>query len=170
MATKAVISEAEYLSTTYDDPVPEFVLGEIVERSRPNNAHRRAQVELILRFRFEQDHLRLYPRPGLRVRVAPDHYRIADLLVYSGHEPEDSIPAELPLVSIEVVSPDDRHEEIMTKLAEYEAWGVPHVWLVPGLRRLSVYSNGSLTAVPAFDLPGHAMRIDGSAIFGSHKT
>ncbi len=170
MATKTLISEAEYLSTAYDDPAPEYILGELVERGMPNNAHSRACGELHFQFRLHQDKLRLYPRPELRVRVAPDHYRVADLLVYSGSEPQDPVPEEIPLVAAEVVSPDDRYEEIMTKLADYEAWGVKHVWLVdPGLRRLSVYSNGSLNAVSAFELPGHGLRIDGGGIFGPHK-
>lgn len=45
MATKTLISEAEYTSTSYDD-VPEYVLGELVERSMPDNAHSRACGEL----------------------------------------------------------------------------------------------------------------------------
>jgi Uma2 family endonuclease len=77
------------------------------------------------------------------------------------------VPKQIPLVVTEIVSPDDRYEDIMTKLADYEAWGVPNVWLVdPGLRRLSVYSQGNLTALPAFELPELGSRIEAAEILG----
>ncbi len=165
MATQTLISEAEYLTTPYASPTPDYVEGLIVERSMPNNEHSRTQGELYFRFRLEQDRLRLYPRTELRVRVTPQQYRIADLAVYADADPLGPVPQEIPLVIVEIVSPGDLYEDIMTKLAGYESWGVPNVWLVdPGLRRFSVYHEGSLTAVPAFHLPERGLRIELDAI------
>ena len=160
MGVKTLISEEEYLRTSFEDRTPEYVDGELVERSVPNKSHSKAQIELGFIFRTLRDRLPLFPFSELRVPVAPRKYRIADLAVYANQEPAEELPRELPLVVIEIVSPDDRHEDIMTRLAEFQAWGVPHVWLVdPGLQRLYVYHNGGLTAVEAFDLPEFGVRI-----------
>src|SRR5713226_10194307 len=113
MNVKTLISEEEYLRMSFEDRVPEYVDGELVERGVPNNSHSRTQCELVFRFRSLQERLPLFPRTELRVPVAPGKYRIVDLAVYAHQEPLDELPRELPLVVIEIVSPDDRHEDIM---------------------------------------------------------
>ncbi|MDX1980469.1 MAG: Uma2 family endonuclease, partial [Bryobacteraceae bacterium] len=118
MATKTLISEAEYLSAGFPDPTPEYVCGELIERAMPNSRHSYTQGELYYRFRQQQERLRLYARTELRVLVAPGHYRIGDLFVYAGTGPTELVPREVPLVAVEIVSPDDRYEDLMTKLAE----------------------------------------------------
>jgi Uma2 family endonuclease len=40
------------------------------------------------------------------------------------------VPDTPPLVAIEILSPDDRLIEVRQKLEEYQAWGVPHIWLI----------------------------------------
>ena len=160
MDVKTLISEEEYLRTSFEDRAPEYVDGELVERSVPNKSHSKTQAELTFVFRTLQQRLPLFPFPELRVPVAARKYRIVDLAVYAHQEPAEELPKDLPLVVIEIVSPDDRHEDIMTRLAEFQAWGVPHVWLVdPGLQRLYVYRDGGLTAVEAFELPEFGVRI-----------
>ena len=160
MAVKTLISEEEYLRMSFEDRAPDYVNGELVERSVPNHSHSKTQGELYFRFRSLAERLPLFPRTELRVPVAPRKYRIVDLAVYAHQEPVEELPKELPLVVTEIVSPDDRHEDIMKRLAEFEAWGVPHVWLVdPGLQRLYVYHNGGLTAAEAFELPEFGVRI-----------
>jgi len=90
------------------------------------------------------------------------------LAVYAHQEPEDELPRELPLVVIEIVSPDDRHEEIMKRLEEFRAWGVPNVWLVdPGMKRMYVYRDSGLTAVAAFELPDFGARISAGEILAA---
>jgi len=90
--------------------------------------------------------VRRLPRTEIRVLVAPRQYRIVDLAVYAHQEPEDELPWELPLAVIEIVSPDDRHEEIVKRLEEFRAWSVPHVWLVdPGMRWMYIYRDAGLT-------------------------
>jgi len=168
MDVKTLISEEEYLRTSFLDRTPEYIDGELVERSLPNNSHSKTQVELIFRFRNLQQRLPLFPISELRVPVAPRKYRIVDLAVYAHQEPVEELPRELPLVVIEIVSPDDRYEELMTRLEEFRVWGVPHVWLVdPGLRRIYVYREAGVTAVEAFELPEFGVRIAAGEIIGS---
>ena len=168
MNGKALISEEEYLRTSFLDRTPEYVDGELVERSVPNKSHGKTQVELAFVFRTLQQRLPLFPFSELRVPVAPRKYRIVDLAVYAHQEPVEELPTELPLVVIEIVSPDDRFEELMNRLEEFRAWGVPHVWLVdPGLRRICVYREAGVTAVEAFELPEFGVRIAAGEIIGS---
>ena len=168
MNVKTLISEEEYLRMSFEDRVPEYVDGELVERGVPNNSHSRTQSKLGSRFERLGERLPLFPRPELRVPVAPGKYRIVDLAVYAHQEPVDELPRELPLVAIEIVSPDDRHEDIMKRLEEFRAWGVPHVWLVdPGMGRMYVYSDGGLTAVAAFELPEFSVQIAAEEVLAS---
>lgn len=69
--------------------------------------------------------------------------RVADVAVFKGARPTEQIPSTPPFIVIEVVSRDDRYVDILTKLEEYRAWGVQHVWLVdPWLRKLNAYKHG----------------------------
>ena len=101
------------------------------------------------------------------MRVAPTRYRIADLAVFAGDAPKENVPSSPPLIVIEIVSRDDRHTEIVKKLAEYRDWGVRHVWLVdPWNRMLCVFSANGLNEVPAFQVPEFNVEISQAEIFG----
>jgi Uma2 family endonuclease len=166
MATRTLITEEEFLRMSFDGPEPDYVDGEVVERAVPNNSHSSAQLELSFVFRALQERLALFPRPELRLRVAPGKYRTADLAVYAHREPTEAVPPEIPLVVIEIVSPDDKYENLMKKLSDYQSWGVPHIWLVdPGLRGLSVYRDGALIPVAAYELPEFGVRITPEQVF-----
>jgi len=119
MAVKTLTSEEQYLRTSFPGRTPEYVDGELVERTGPNNRHSRAQSKLGARFERLGEQLPLFARPELRVPVAPGRYRIVDLAVYAHQEPVDELPRELPLVVIEIVSPDDRLEDVMERLRTF---------------------------------------------------
>ncbi|MDW8353018.1 MAG: Uma2 family endonuclease [Bryobacterales bacterium] len=160
MAVKTPVSEEEYLRTSFGDRAPEYVHGELVERTLPNKSHSKAQVELAFAFKTLQARLPLFPFSELRVPVAPGKYRIVDVAVYARQEPKEELPEELPLVVAEIVSPEDGHEDLMRRLEEFRTWGVPHIWLVDsGLRRLYVYRHGRLEAVNASELPEFGVQI-----------
>jgi len=160
MPTKALLTEEEYLRTSFDDRAPEYVDGELVERGLPNNSHSRTQQKFVFSFGKLGERLPIYPRPELRLRVAPGKYRIADLVVYAHQEPVEELPTQVPLVVIEIVSPDDRYDELMKKLEEYRTWGVPHIWLAdPALGRTYAYRDGGLIPVPVLELPEFGIRI-----------
>jgi len=64
------------------------------------------------------------------------------------------------------VSEDDRHVEILEKLAEYHAWGVKHVWLVdPWTRKLFVYDSGGLRETTCFELPEFGAKLSKAEVF-----
>jgi Uma2 family endonuclease len=166
MGTKSAISIEEYLRTSFEDLDREYVDGEIVERTLPDLLHSRTQFRLAgLLFKAGETHP-LYGQTELRSRVAATRVRIPDVSVYAGVEPTERVPTQPPLVAIEILSPDDRHSEVMQKLEEYRIWGVRHIWLVdPERRRLQVYGSGVLSEVPALEIPEYDVKLTPAQIF-----
>jgi len=166
MGAQTLISEAEYLQMTFDGPEAEYLDGEILERSMPTNEHSIIALAFTLIFGRFMSLAPLFPRPEIRFRVAPHRFRVPDLAVYAYQAPIASIPIEIPHIVVEIVSPDDRHDELMEKLADYQAFGVSHIWLAdPTLRRLSIYRDGSLTSVTELALPDFSLTIKIAEVF-----
>jgi Uma2 family endonuclease len=165
-AAKTLISESEYLQTSFEDPEPDYVEGEIIERGMPTNSHSVLQRNLVVEFAALEERLPLWVRPELRMRLPNRRYRIGDLAIFARNPPSAEIPPEIPYAVIEIVSPDDRYDEVVTKLDEYLRWGVAHVWLVdPGHRRISVYLDGELIRASALELPEFGEMIPADRIF-----
>lgn len=154
MASKTLIPVEEYLKSSFDGPDCEFVEGEIIERNLGSKPHSKAQMRLLLFFDRIAGRHALHIYPDLRVRLSVQLYRVPDIAVYFGEEPAEDIPSYPPNVAIEIVSADDRHTDILKKLADYHAWGVKRIWSVdPWTRKLFVYDNSGYHEVPAYDLP-----------------
>ncbi len=167
MGAKTLISESEYLQMTFDGPEAEYIDGEVQERSMPSFFHSRAASWVHGMFFMASLKHPLFPCPELRMRVAPGRIRVPDLVVFAHRIPSTATPmVDVPHVIIEIVSPDDRHDEIMEKLADYQNFGVAHIWLVdPGLRSLSIYRDGSLTSLPELALPEFHLSIKIAEVF-----
>jgi Uma2 family endonuclease len=164
MAIRTPVSVNEYLRTSYPNPEPEYRDGEIEERSVPDYKHGAAQANLSALFLRERGR-RLYPATETRLQLSPERYLIPDVAVFSPVPPTERFPSSPPLIVIEVLSDDDRMSQVREKLAEYKAWGVPHVWLVdPGTRRLYVCA-ATLHEVTSLDLPDLGLRLTPSDIF-----
>ena len=74
---------------------------------------------------------------------------------------------EAAYIAIEVLSEDDSMTKTMEKLADYEAAGVAHIWLVdPRLEQMSVYSTGNLTRVEVLSTPD-GVEITRNDVFGA---
>jgi Uma2 family endonuclease len=160
MATKALITAEQYLSTHFERE-PELVHGELAERPLPTRSHGRTQQRLAVLL----DHAG-YCCTEVRMRLAEDLYRIPDIAVFEGQGPAEEIPVAPPMLIVEISSPDDRFNDLMKKCEEYRAWGVQHIWLVePELKRCHVYDNGSLTEVSRFTLPEFSLEIPASELF-----
>ena len=164
MAAHTQISVEEYLRTSFDGSDCEYLDGEIVERGMPNLPHSKAQKRLIVWFVGMEEKLSLHCFADLRLRTRERRYRVVDLAVFQG-EPAEDVPSLPPLVAIEILSPDDRFAEVLTKLEEYRAWGVAHVWFVdPISRKLYVYTAG-LSETSVFRLPEYGVEMAAPEIF-----
>lgn len=165
MATKAQVTAEQYLHMTFEYDA-ELVHGEIVERAMPTNIHSLIQFLILMEIgRLIRLHP-LFPRPELRLRLAPDVYRIPDISVFAGHPPQQEIPSDPPLLVVEILSPDDRHHALMEKLEEYRVGGIPNIWVVdPYSKRLSRYTESGLQNVSSLALADYPLELTPAALF-----
>ena len=155
-----LLSESEYLRTHYEDPEPDYVEGELIERPMPNFFHGIIQAGLVERTAGLKRKYPITTACEVRIQVAPRKYRVVDYLLFYPERPSRNIPEFTPYVVAEIVSPDDTHAEIMKKVREYHAMGVKHIWLIdPEARDLSVYDGHSISSVEALELPEFEFRI-----------
>ena len=164
VATKTQITAEQYLRMTFEHDA-EFVYGEIVERAMPDYIHGRTQGLLALLLeRLRRSH-GLLGCAGLRMKIASDVYRVADVAVFT-ERPRDPFPETPPLIAIEILSKDDRHSDLMQKLEEYLAWGVANIWVVdPMTKRFSAYTHLGLQNVSSFSLPDYPFQLTPSDLF-----
>ena len=164
VATKTQIRAEDYLRMTFEHDA-EFVHGEIVERSMPDFNHSRIQYLILFRFGSVIQARRLYPCPELRVKIAPDVYRIPDVSVYADR-PGQRVPDVPPLVAIEILSPDEHYHDLIQKLEEYLQWGVLNIWVVdPITKRFSVYTELGLQNVSSLALPDYDLELTPANLF-----
>ena len=153
MATKAVLSEAEYLRTSFPGVDQELHDGELVEKGMPDLFHSEVQSNLSAFFRNRKATHRTFSYSELRLKVRPDRIMIPDVAVFWPEKPVEAFPSLCPFIAIEILSPDDRMTEVRNKLQEYLDWGVHHVWLIdPHMKRLYHCKDG-LHEVPSYHIP-----------------
>src|SRR6185437_4967401 len=116
MSTAKHISEEQYLRTFSWEPDAEYVDGEI--RMRPMGTYSHADWQQAITIWFVQHAKEWNIRcvPELRVRVAARRYRIPDVTVLDRLNPREEVVTVAPLAAFEVLSPDDRMQEMNEKL------------------------------------------------------
>jgi len=163
MATKAQITAEQYLHMTFEYDA-EFVRGEIVERCMPNYIHGRILAWLVSRFETVRSPHRFFASSGVRIRLAPDLYRIPDIAVFL--TPQDDVPQDVPLVIVEVLSKDDRYYDLMEKLEEYRVSGVSIIWVIdPIAKRFSFYTELGLQNVSSLALADYPFELTPGVLF-----
>src|ERR1700722_2662048 len=155
MLAKTQIGVEEYLGLVFDDrPEPDYVHGEVVERTLPTPIHSQIQILLGLLFAPLLSRVRLILMSELRVRIEPRLFRVVDFAVYLDSRPEGRYATSPAFIAIEIASPDDRHSRLTERLEDYRRWGVPHVWLVdPQRKRLWEYTEAGLLQHASLKLP-----------------
>lgn len=140
MAASTAISVEEYLGTTYD-PDLEYVGGQLVERHVGEYDHSRLQslVVALLLARATERHFRAFVE--LRVRVSDEpRYRIPDICAKA--LPHQKTPVLIqPDLVIEIVSPDDKPVEMLERIGDYQAAGIPHIWIIDPYQRTVIEAD-----------------------------
>lgn len=153
MPVKAALTEEAYLRTSFPDLDREFRDGEVIERSIPDWFHSRTQAIVASFFGVRESTLNVQAAPGLRVKLRAGRHAIPDVSVFWPAEPPGSVPDRLPLIAIEIISVDDRIADVLEKLREYMAAGIPHLWLLdPRNKRMYLYRDG-LREVQHYSVP-----------------
>jgi len=140
-----MISVEEYLSTSYDPDV-EYVDGELMERTGGETQHGRL---LGLIGSYLCNHETEWGITGyiaVRTQVLPTRFRLPDVCVVLGPDGEDQILRAPPFLCIEILSKDDRAEDIQEKIEEYLAFGVKYIWVINHRNRLAyVHTAAGMT-------------------------
>lgn len=147
MGTATLVSVSEYLSTDYS-PDCDYVDGEVLERNVGEKDHGRLQALLIgLLLRLEK-RLGIWVVLEQRVQVSPTRYRVPDICVIAGPEPQEQIFTQPPFLCVEILSPEDRMSRMQEKIDDYLRFGVRFVWLVnPETKRAYVYTSEGMVEV-----------------------
>jgi Uma2 family endonuclease len=142
-----LVSLEEYLNSAYS-PDREYVDGIVVERHVGERPHSLIQRNLIVSFVQRQPGLFAWPEQ--RVRTIPGRRsRVPDVCV-TLVDPETDVFETPPFLVVEILSKRDEMTNVLEKLAEYEEFGVPHIWLIdPRRRKAFRYERGRLEEVGA---------------------
>jgi Uma2 family endonuclease len=140
MGTSLLVSEHEYLTTSYE-PDCEYVEGVLLERNVGEQPHSILETALGAFFFDRRKLFRIRVLTEQRIRIAPRTYRIPDVCVYKEPAPRDRILSTPPFIAVEILSPEDRMSRVRKKIDEFLAFGVRYVWVVdPETRRADVYT------------------------------
>jgi len=159
MTTSTAVPIEEYLRTCYEPDV-EYVDGQLVERNVGEWKHGLLQsliVELLSQ-RRRQRGFRVITELRIQVTSEP-RYRIPDICVVSIAHPYERYLTHPPHLAIEVLSPDDEPADMLAKIGEYLAMGIPHIWVVDPNKRKVVEAGSqgireSSTRIVETDLVG----------------
>jgi len=145
--SEALISVAEYLRTAYS-PDCDYVDGEVIDRNVGEKDHSRTQRQLIRYFCAKEQEWKAFCFPEQRVQMAPRRFRIPDVCLVLGKEPDEQIFRDPPFVCVEILSRDDTLENTHAKIDDYLTFGVPYVWVInPRSRQAWIYTPTGATEV-----------------------
>ncbi len=129
MKTAALIPVEEYLRTAYS-PDRDYVDGEVQERNLGERDHSTVQKRLIIFLGTREKIWKVFVYPEQRVQVSATRFRIPDVCVYAGSEPQEQIFRTPPFICIEILSPEDRWARVQERIDDYLKFGVPYVWVI----------------------------------------
>jgi len=142
-----MVSVEEYLHTDYS-PDCDYVDGVLVERNVGEIPHAKAQRKLVIHFFLHEKQWNGFALQECRVQISSTRFRVPDVCVVIGAEPEGRFLTTPPFLCIEVLSPEDRLSRTQQKIDDYLRFGVPYVWLVdPYERRAWIYTQDSIREV-----------------------
>lgn len=156
------VSVEKYLRTTYD-PDCEFVDGELLERNVGEKAHSKVQKRLLVFLARHEEEWGIFVLQEWRLRLGTRNFRIPDICIVAGPEPDEPVPTAPPLVCVEILSPEDRMARMLRKVTDYLRFGVSYVWVLdPQAKQAFVYTSQGMqevmdgilrTANPAIEIP-----------------
>ena len=171
MATQPIydnpVSVEEYLSTVYD-PDCEFVDGAIEERNVGELDHSFLQLFLGSIFMNHRKEWEIVAFSEQRVQLAPNRFRVPDLVVVRSDFQREPILTHPPLIAIEIQSPEDTLRRTTIKAAEYLAFGIEHVWVIDPYARVAYRGTAKgleLVRDGELSVPGTPIRVAALELF-----
>jgi Uma2 family endonuclease len=130
------ITIEEYLSTVFEHDC-EFVDGVIEERDLGEFEHAFLQLFLGRIFMNHRKEWGIVAFSEQRVQLAPNRFRVPDLVIVRSDFQREPILTHPPLIVIEIQSPEDTLRRTTIKAAEYLAFGIEHVWVIDPYARVA---------------------------------
>jgi len=161
-----LISVEEYLSTGYE-PDCEYDDGVVVERNLGEFEHSFLQTILATIFTNNMDAWGVYGLTEQRIQIGIRKYRIPDVCVLPLGAATEGILISPPLITIEILSPEDTRRNAAKKAGEYLDFGIEHVWVIDPYNRIAYrgttaglepVSSGNLT-VPGTPIVVHTTEL-----------
>ena len=165
MGLQTLIPVSEYLSTSYR-PDREFLDGVVVERNVGERDHSRVQTDLSTYLNVRAETWQIHVYVEQRVQVKATRFRVPDICVVAGTEPEGQILTSPPLACIEILSKDDRWSDVQERIDDYVSFGVTHVWIVdPRIRKVYVCGTEGMREVSELRVTDSAIVVPLTAVF-----
>jgi Uma2 family endonuclease len=118
----------------------EYVDGNFLERRGGDYTHGRFQGLLAAAIATRERERRFHTFVALTIRLRDECYRIPDVCVKA--LPYEKAPILTgPDLMIEVISPEDEVVEMLAKIGDYLAAGIPHIWVVDPYKRTLVEAD-----------------------------
>lgn len=151
-ALPALVSVDEYLRTVYK-PDCDYVDGVVLERNVGEKSHAELQFTILLYLREHRREWGIYAIHETRVQISPTRFRVPDVCVFAGPEPQEQIFTQPPFLCIEILSPEDRMSRMQARIDDYLGFGVRYVWVIdPKSRRAWAYTPGAIREIRDGDL------------------
>jgi Uma2 family endonuclease len=171
----------EDLLEIQDRPMPELVDGELLEREMGIESDEIAALIVFFILQFVREHdlgrvnggqgsYQVFPDDPDKVRIPDVSFTRKERLLKSG--PEKGHGRVRPDLAVEVVSPNDRPKYLSDKILDFQAAGIPLIWIVyPESQSVQIHRiDGSTTTLQVGDflegetvLPG--FRVEVAALF-----
>ncbi|WP_263380848.1 Uma2 family endonuclease [Granulicella paludicola] len=142
MASSVLVPLHEYLATIYE-PDRDYVDGELKERNMGEQPHAAIQGMIARIFGTRRIEWDIRVLPEQRVQISKTRYRIPDICILRRSDPKDRIVNWAPLLCIEVLSEEDRLQEMQTKVNEFEALGTRDIWVIDPWKRVAYYASSN---------------------------
>ncbi|HEX4067709.1 MAG TPA: Uma2 family endonuclease [Acidobacteriaceae bacterium] len=150
-----------YLRCSDWEPDAEYVDGEIEERPVGEYDHSSWQAAIQKWFWQHQTEWNIRTLPELRVQVSATRFRVPDVTILDRNQPREPIITHPPVAVFEVLSPEDRHTRLTRKLTDYEAMGIPQIWVInPDGPVFQRFHSGHLTTSAIFDEPARGIHFE----------
>jgi Uma2 family endonuclease len=164
MATAIQLPLAEYLQTSFR-PDREFIDGELLERNVGQWDHARVQWLLAGWFMNHEAEWGVIGSTDQRMQVAVNRIRIPDLVVLRPGT-QRPVLTEPPLLTIEILSPDDTYSDLEERCQDYLAMGVQSMWIVdPKSRTGRACTGNTWTASDQLKVPGTPIFVELPTLF-----
>jgi Uma2 family endonuclease len=135
MGATTLASVEDYLQASHR-PDREYIDGTVLERNVGEKDHSRLQMLLSDYLYSREGEWGITVFPEQRVQVSSSRFRVPDICVVAGAEPEEQIFTRPPFLCIELLSREDTMRDMQERIDDYLRFGVPNVWLIdPRTRR-----------------------------------